>query len=160
MSTDIYYDLRVVKFRNENFGLFVQAGASNVTTGWGVNEKRVRDWYMAYFGSKSDLIDYAIFISKYFQNELCVWKSMGRSGRLSAQQWIAKVRKAISSSNVVAPDARDEEQQFLSINALCLKGKGAYAGKSISEILSSARLQASTAPGDTMYQFFKVMDYA
>ena len=161
MSTHIIYDLKIVRFEGKDatgsqdlYGIFILSGSSNCYTGWGKYAKRSRDWGMIYCGELADLVAYAIDWSRHFRGLNTVWKNMGSSGHLTAQQWISKIRRAAKDAFIIDRSRLDKPSLFT--DGMCLQGKGEYEGSSLALVLDTIRNFSTYHPGQTMWQFLSV----
>lgn len=161
MSTHIVHEVKLVRLSSleldsnkDLYAVLMLSGASNTYSGWGANAKRARDWGMAYLGCESDVIAWAIARAEEFGGGCAVWRSMGASGRITPQQWISKMRKAIGAAeDLVLPSP---ESNSGVTGALWLAAKGEFALSSLREALKQAHSFTLEKPGDPTWHFLKV----
>ena len=158
MSTGILYDLKVVRINGASIGKsqdhylqFVLNGSSNTYTYSGA---RARSWGAMFFGTAEDIMAHAIDLSSSFEGGGLVYKSMGASGRLQPQQWIAKIRRLLATAELV-PD------EFLSDSGACFDAlrivpKGDCEGFSLQDTLKAMCGYMEKSPGDTFWHFLRV----
>jgi len=160
MSSHIIYQLQVVRLpavsgpSQDLFALCLQSGSSNSYEGSGANARRSRSWGMIYAGTAEDLVAYAIDWASYVRGGGTYWTSMGRSGSMTPQQWIRKIRTAIA--NVVSVDADYMDGISVSVGPLIIRGKDQYERKTINQLVDSIRALGQEKPGEPMWQVMRV----
>lgn len=160
MSSHLIYQLLVVHLpmaesgSDDQYALCLQSGSSNSYEGSGANARRSRSWGMIYAGSANDLVAFAIDWASSARGGGTYWKSMGRSGALTAQQLIRKIRTAIASA--ISVDAAFMDGQSVCVGPLIIHGKGEYEGQTINQLVDSIRALGLAKPGDPMWQVMRV----
>lgn len=160
MSSHIIYQLQVVRLpaasgpSQDLFALCLQNGSSNSYEGSGANARRSRSWGMIYAGTAEDLVAYAIDWAGAVRSGGTYWTSMGRSGSMTAQQWIRKIRSAIA--NAVSVDTAYMNEISVCVGPLIIHGKGEYGGQTINQLVESIRTLGMESPGTTMWQVMRV----
>lgn len=162
MSTHIIYKIKCVRVPGaligspaDLFAFMTLGGASNTYSGWGANARRCRDWGMAYLGTESDIVALAIAWGHSVHGHCIVWGNMGPSGRITVQQWITKVRRALRHASELGAEHLDSTMG--TVDDLCFVPTDAFSGKSIREVLACAIAETSANPGSSTWQFLRVL---
>lgn len=109
---------------------------------------------MIYAGSAEDLVAYAIDWASYVRGGGTYWASMGRSGSMTPQQWIRKIRTAIA--NAVSVDTAYMNEISVCVGPLIIHGEGEYEGQTINQLVDSIRALGQEKPGEPMWQVMRV----
>ena len=131
MSSQIYYENVVVRIPSDEIGtredMYLQLTLDGASNSYNMNDQRVRKWHVYSFGPASQLMADAIQEAHYFSGCISVWKTRGRSGTLTAQQWIRKVRRAIGEAKEWRPSMT--RIPIKGMDSLALRGKNEQMGK-------------------------------
>ena len=108
MSSQIYYEHFIVRVPAACVGAaedqFLQLTLDGASNTYNMNDQRVRKWHIQHFGSAEQIMATAIAHAYYFEDGMSCWKSNGRSGYLKPQQWIGKVRHALTNAKEWDPE--------------------------------------------------------
>lgn len=130
MSTQIYYEHEIFKIPasiiSAHEDQYLQVTLDGASNSYSWDNKRVRQWHIQSFGCTQEIIASAIAHAHYFEGAMSSWKTNGRSGHLSAQSWIKKVRAAVSAAKTWDP--RLEVLRLKCGNALRIEGKRELQG--------------------------------
>lgn len=109
---------------------------------------------MVHCDTYDNLMASVIEWSSSFVGANTTWRTKGKSGELKPQQWIRKVRKAISE----CPKAYVEllERNLIQFSDLVIRGKDECKDMKIGEILKKIQADNVQSPGKTTWQYFRV----
>ena len=161
MSTHIIYKIKCVRVPGaligspaDLFAFMTLGGASNTYSGWGANARRCRDWGMAYLGTEADIVALAIAWGRNVEGRCIAWGNMGPTGRITVQQWIGKVRRALRHATELGAEHLDSTMGI--VDDLSFVPNDAFVGKSIREVLTFAVDETKAKPGSSTWQFLRV----
>jgi len=161
MSTTIIYEMKAIRIpgapfdlASDLFLLAILSGSNNCYAGCGANAKRARSWGATVLGSSEDVIAHAIDWARHFEGGNTVWKNMGKTGELSAAEWIGKVRSTLSRP-IECPE-RHLGLTSANVGSLTLSAKQAGDESLVRELLIQQLIYAREKPGQSAWHIIKV----